>query len=582
MKLFNKKFLITLGIMFSMMMSGVQAVYAVTPAQLYDEVWRLINLKYVDQTDNSQDWNIWRHRYDKKMKTKEDAYVAISTMLASLNDPYTRFLDPKEFSEETSSIKGSLQGIGIQIGMKDGQLVVIAPIEGSPADKAGIKTDDLILEIDGTSTKGITIDKAAEKIRGNAGTPVTILVKRKDEAPKAYTITRAEIEIKSVSTKTPIETKIPDSVQYIRLSSFISKNAASEVLNILKSTANTKKGYILDLRSNPGGLLSNAILMSDMFLQGGSIVSTVDRYGYKDTTRAAKVRITNKPLVVLVNKGSASASEIFSGAMKDNCRAILVGEQTFGKGLVQEINKLSDDAGVNITIQRYLTPSGTDIHKKGITPDYEVKLTAEDVKNKNDVQLKEGLRILLKECGEPIPAYLAAPVAKTTPDTKKKADIQGVDTPFQNIKPAEPVATPATAVTAPATVDTKTQSSVPEAVKNVSNEAETAVENATTQEPVVKPAENVVPATVNQESVNKEVNEVKNEVPQQTTEDEVPMIKRESQIINTKTETIDGVKTTVPEFKSLPIRQDLLDNLKRQNELKQEQLQREQLEKLNQ
>lgn len=582
LKLFNKKFLITLGIMFSMMMSGVQAVYAVTPAQLYDEVWRLINLKYVDQTDNSQDWNIWRHRYDKKMKTKEDAYVVISTMLASLNDPYTRFLDPKEFSEETSSIKGSLQGIGIQIGMKDGQLVVIAPIEGSPADKAGIKTDDLILEIDGTSTKGITIDKAAEKIRGNAGTPVTILVKRKDEAPKAYTITRAEIEIKSVSTKTPIETKIPDSVQYIRLSSFISKNAASEVLNILKSTANTKKGYILDLRSNPGGLLSNAILMSDMFLQGGSIVSTVDRYGYKDTTRAAKVRITNKPLVVLVNKGSASASEIFSGAMKDNCRAILVGEQTFGKGLVQEINKLSDDAGVNITIQRYLTPSGTDIHKKGITPDYEVKLTAEDVKNKNDVQLKEGLRILLKECGEPIPAYLAAPVAKTTPDTKKKADIQGVDTPFQNIKPAEPVATPATAVTAPATVDTKTQSSVPEAVKNVSNEAETAVENATTQEPVVKPAENVVPATVNQESVNKEVNEVKNEVPQQTTEDEVPMIKRESQIINTKTETIDGVKTTVPEFKSLPIRQDLLDNLKRQNELKQEQLQREQLEKLNQ
>ncbi|MCR5265800.1 MAG: S41 family peptidase [Cyanobacteria bacterium RUI128] len=400
-----------------MILSGVQACFAVTPAQLYDEVWRLINLKYVDQTDNSQDWNIWRHRYDKQMKTKEDAYVAIDTMLASLNDPYTRFLDPKEFAEETSSIKGSLQGIGIQIGMKDGQLVVIAPIEGSPADKAGIKTDDLILEIDGVSTKGITIDKAADKIRGNSGTQVTILVKRKDEPPKAYTITRAEIEIKSVSVKTPIETKIPDCVQYIRLSSFISKNASQEVLNILKSTQNTKKGYILDLRSNPGGLLSNAILMSDMFLQGGGIVSTVDRYGYKDTTRAAKIRITNKPLVVLVNKGSASASEIFSGAMKDNCRAILVGETTFGKGLVQEINKLSDDAGVNITIQRYLTPSGTDIHKKGISPDYEVKLTAENVKNKDDVQLKEGLKILLKECGEPIPDYLNT-VAKKDDTTK--------------------------------------------------------------------------------------------------------------------------------------------------------------------
>ena len=441
MKIFSKKFFISLNIVFMLFFAGAQAGLAVTPAQLYDEVWRLINLKYVDQTDNSQDWDIWRHKYDKQMKTKEDAYVAIDTMLASLNDPYTRFLDPKEFEEETSSIKGSLQGIGVQIGMKDGQLVVIAPIEGSPADKAGIMTDDLILEIDGVSTKGITIDKAADKIRGNAGTQVTLLVKRKNEDPKKYVITRDEIEIKSVSTKTPIETKIPDSVQYIRLSSFISKNASAEVLNILKSTSNTKKGYILDLRSNPGGLLSNAILMSDMFLQGGGIVSTVDRYGYKDTTRAAKVRITNKPLVVLVNKGSASASEIFSGAMKDNCRAILVGEQTFGKGLVQEINKLSDDAGVNITIQRYLTPSGTDIHKKGITPDYVVKLTADDVKNKNDVQLKEGLKILLKECGEPIPEYLNTPVAKA--NDNKKADVKDnppasnqkveVQTPQQNV-----------------------------------------------------------------------------------------------------------------------------------------------------
>ena len=422
LKILNKKNFIIFGMFFALLFSGLQTCFAVTPAQLYDEVWRLINLKYVDQTDNSQDWAIWRHRYDNQMKTKEDAYVAIDTMLASLNDPYTRFLDPKEFAEETSSIKGSLQGIGIQIGMKDGNLVVIAPIEGSPADKAGILTDDLILEIDGVSTKGITIDKAADKIRGNSGTQVTLLIKRKDVEPKTYTITRAEIEIKSVSTKTPIETKIPDSIQYIRLSSFISKNASQEVLNILKSTSNTKKGYILDLRSNPGGLLSNAILMSDMFLQGGGIVSTVDRYGYKDTTRAAKIRITGKPLVVLVNKGSASASEIFSGAMKDNCRAILVGEQTFGKGLVQEINKLSDEAGVNITIQRYLTPSGTDIHKKGITPDYALKLTNEDVKNKNDVQLKEGLKILLKECGEPIPDYLNAPVASA--ESNKKADLK--------------------------------------------------------------------------------------------------------------------------------------------------------------
>lgn len=406
-----------------MLFTAIPSVFAATPNQLYDEVWRLINMKYVDQTDNSQDWNIWRHKYDGKLQTKEDAYIAIDTMLASLNDPYTRFLNPKEFAEETSSIKGSLQGIGIQIGMKDGNLVVIAPIEGSPAFKAGMLTDDLILEIDGVSTKGITIDKAADKIRGDKGTQVTLLVKRKDELKK-FTITRDEIEIKSVSLKTPIETRIPDSIQYIRLSSFISKNAASEVLNILKTTEKSKKGYIIDLRSNPGGLLTNAILMSDMFLQGGGIVSTVDRNGYKDTTRAARYRITEKPLVILVNKGSASASEIFSGAMKDNCRAILVGEQTFGKGLVQEINRLSDEAGVNITIQKYLTPNGTDIHKKGITPDVEVKLTADNVKNKDDVQLKEAMRILLNECGETIPDYLKPdykpPVSKVSSKSEPK------------------------------------------------------------------------------------------------------------------------------------------------------------------
>ncbi|MBR3889418.1 PDZ domain-containing protein, partial [bacterium] len=160
----NKRFFILFNLALILFM-GIPSVFGATPAQLYDEVWRLINIKYVDQTDNSQDWNSWRHKYDNYLKTKEDAYLAIDTMLASLNDPYTRFLDPKEFAEETSSIKGSLQGIGIQIGMKDGNLVVIAPIEGTPAHKAGILTDDMILEIDGVSTKGITIDKAADKIR---------------------------------------------------------------------------------------------------------------------------------------------------------------------------------------------------------------------------------------------------------------------------------------------------------------------------------------------------------------------------------------------------------------------------------
>jgi carboxyl-terminal processing protease len=369
-------------------------VFAATPAELYDDVWKVVNKKYYDPSNNSQDWNKWRNRYDNKLKTAEDAYVAIDTMLASLNDPYTRFLQPKEFSEETQSIKGSLKGIGTQIGIRDGELVIIAPLEDSPAERAGLLADDKILEINGESTKGMNIDVAADKIRGEKGTTVNLLIQRKDVPNKLYSIVRDEIEVKSVSTKPPFDTSvIPDDIQYIRLSSFISKNAAAEVETLLNS-ASDKRGIILDLRSNPGGLLTNAIYISDMLLQGGVIVSTVDRDRYKTTTRAKYNQISRKPIVVLINKGSASASEILSGALKDNHRATIVGEQSFGKGLVQEINRLPDEAGMNITIQRYLTPSGTDIHKKGITPDIVVELTKENADSKDDVQLKRAIEVL--------------------------------------------------------------------------------------------------------------------------------------------------------------------------------------------
>ncbi len=388
-----KKSIIFLGLFIIMFGWVIRSnVQASTPAELYDNVWRLINSKYVDQTNNEQDWGKWRHKYDNVIRTDEDAYVAIDTMIASLNDPYTKFLNPKDFAEETGSIKGSLKGIGIQIGVKDGKLMVIAPIEDTPAAKAGLLADDEILSIDGKSTKGITVDKAAEQIRGEEGTTVTLVVKRQNAEPKSYTITRAEIEVKSVSQKLPDNIKMPKDIEYIRLSSFISRNASKEVADIL-TNASDKKAIILDLRSNPGGLLSNAIYISDMFLNGGAIVSTVDRDGYKETQKASRGVLTTKPVVVLVNKGSASASEIFSGAIKDNKRGVIVGTQSFGKGLVQEINKLPNQAGINITIQKYLTPNGTDIHKKGIAPDIVVELTEEDVKNKNDVQLKKAIEV---------------------------------------------------------------------------------------------------------------------------------------------------------------------------------------------
>jgi len=362
---------------------------------LYLQVWKLIDNKFLDTTSNGQDWMRWKNKYNDKIKTKEDSYIAIETMLMSLDDPYTKFLDPKEFAEETSSIKGSLKGIGVQIGVRQGKLLIIAPIEDTPGEKAGLLAEDEILEIDGKSTKGISVDKAADQIRGEEGTIVTLLIKRKDQPNKLYKIKRAEIEIKAVSLKTPLENAVSDEIGYIRLSSFISKNAMNEVLAAL-SKYSDKKAYIIDLRSNPGGLLSNAVIMSDMFLNGGTIVSTVDRDGYKVTTKASKKYITDKPIAILINKGSASASEIFSGALKDNQRAVLIGENTFGKGIVQEINKLPGGSGVNITIQKYLTPNNTDINKKGISPDIEVKLTEQDVKDKNDTQLKKANEVLLR------------------------------------------------------------------------------------------------------------------------------------------------------------------------------------------
>ena len=308
-KNYKKKIKLSFLILSFLLLNGASFAFGHTPQSLYDNVWKLITTKYVDQTNNGQDWNKWRHRYDMYLKTDEDAYVAINTMLQSLNDPYTKFLDPKEFAEETSSIKGSLKGIGVQIGVRDGKLLIIAPIEDTPGERAGLLAEDEILEIDGASTKGITVQKAADKIRGEKGTAVKLLIKRAGQPNKLYTIVRDEIEIKAVSIKTPEDTKISDQIGYIRLSSFISKNAAQEFFDALDKMAD-KKGYIIDLRSNPGGLLSNAIVLSDKFLSGSTIVSTVDREGYKSPTKASRGLVIDKPIVVLINKGSASSSPL--------------------------------------------------------------------------------------------------------------------------------------------------------------------------------------------------------------------------------------------------------------------------------
>lgn len=367
----------------------------IPPKKLYDKVWKIIKNDYVDQHYNFQDWSIWRNRYDDYLETREDAYKAIETMIASLGDRYTRFLDRKAFEEEKESIEAELTGVGIQIGLdKSGQVIIIAPIEGTPGSNADLRPNDLIIEIEGKNTSGLSIEEAAKRIRGPVGTEVTLTIKREDEKLKK-TITRAVIPIKAIpdgQAKT-----IFGDVGYIRLSTFISKDTVEELLTAMNDLNKDVKGFIIDLRNNPGGLLNNAMVISDMFLNDGIIVSTVNKNGYVNSFNSRKVTTTDKKLVLLVNSNSASASEIFSGALRDNGRAEIVGTTTFGKGLVQAINKLGDGSGVNVTIAKYLTPNKTDINKKGIKPDHEVKLEKEDYETSRgpwffDPNVKFGVR----------------------------------------------------------------------------------------------------------------------------------------------------------------------------------------------
>jgi len=356
---------------------NIALVPSIQPEGLYHQVWRLIKEDYYEPSFAGQSWDRWEHRYDGKLKTLEDAHKAIETMLASLGDRYTRFLDRDAFDDEKSQIDAKLYGIGVQIGIhpESKKVIVIMPIEDTPAYRAGILAADELTEIDGKSTKGFNVEEAAKHIRGAINTPVNLVLTRGGKRVKIKVV-RAEIAIKAVPTAKMLDSD----VGYIRLSSFISQQANREMKDAIAKLGSAK-GIVLDLRDNPGGLLTNAIDISNMFLDSGNILSTVDRDGYKTPAQSDGHPLCMKPLALLINKGSASASEITSGALRDNNRAILVGQRTFGKGLVQGINRLEDGSGVNV-IAKYLTPNDTDIHKKGISPDVAVELSEQDLKDK--------------------------------------------------------------------------------------------------------------------------------------------------------------------------------------------------------
>lgn len=377
------------------------------PKELIDQVWQIIDKTYVDGTFNQVDWKATRSEYlDKTYTSEEQAYDAIKEMLERLGDPYTRFMNPEEFKNMQIDTSGELTGVGIQLTQDQDtkKLVVISPIEDTPAFDAGIQAKDIITKIDAQSTQGMNINDAVSLIRGPIGSKVILTIKRENREIE-FPIVRAKIEIHPV--KYSQKESSLDKVGYIRLNQF-SANAAREMQEAINDLETQNiSGYILDLRSNPGGLLYASIEIARMWLDRGDIVSTVNRNGVTDRQKANNRSLTDKPLVVMVDGGSASASEILSGALQDNKRAILVGTKTFGKGLVQSVRGVGKGAGLAVTIAKYFTPSGRDINHEGIVPDVEISLTdaeketlrqhRDKIGTIEDPQYAKALDILTKE-----------------------------------------------------------------------------------------------------------------------------------------------------------------------------------------
>lgn len=328
-----------------------------------------------------------KKNYVEDVKTKDLIYGAIKGMLSSL-DPHSGFMTPEAFKEMQVDTKGEFGGIGIQIGIKDGLLTVIAPIEDTPAYRAGISAGDRIIKINDESTKDMSLHDAVSKMRGPKGTTVRITILREGwKEPKEFTITRDIIKVKSVKYKV-----IDEGIGYIKLTQFQEQTASDLSAALSKLSEEKIDSLILDMRNNPGGLLSSAVDVASQFLPPGKlIVYTKDRTGEKVEYQSSGNRpyYDKLTMVVLINHGSASASEIVAGALKDWGRAVLVGVQTFGKGSVQSVIPLSDGSGIRLTTARYYTPKGISIQNTGITPDIIVKIEAKDGKEHVIVREKD-------------------------------------------------------------------------------------------------------------------------------------------------------------------------------------------------
>ena len=346
-----------------------------SPQKLVDEVWQILDKNYVDVSFNHQDWKAIRQQYlSRSYSSKKEAYVAIQEMVGKLGDRYTEFFDPQEFKALNSDISGNLSGVGLELAEneKTKALTVVAPIEGTPAFKAGILPGDLIVQINGQITQGMKIEDAVKRIIGPAGSKIVLTIQRGSQ-PQTFKLTRANIAIHPVTYNT--QTTAVGKIGYIRLPEF-TQTAPAQMHRAIEALEKQQvQGYVLDLRSDPGGLLDASLQIASMWLKQGAIVSLVNRDQVKESYNASGHPLTNKPLVILVDKGSASASEILSGALQDDNRARLIGTRTFGKGLVQSVEPLEDGSGLKLTIAKYYTPKGRDINHVGIAPDITVELT---------------------------------------------------------------------------------------------------------------------------------------------------------------------------------------------------------------
>ncbi|WP_027268870.1 carboxyl-terminal processing protease CtpA [Leptolyngbya sp. PCC 6406] len=388
---------------------GSQPAYALTDEhQLLSEVWRIVNRAYIDESFNHQNWWFVRQRWlQQPLETREETYGAIDEMLATLGDPYTRLLPPEQYRSLQTSTSGELTGVGLQIAKdeQDGTLQVVAPVEGSPAAAAGLQPRDRILSIDNVATTTLTLDEAAQRMRGPLGSTVVLTVLRPGGAAPSsleqpveqrFELKRDRISLNPVT----VQFQTLDNglgIGYIRLSQF-NANAVTAVAQAIKDLeAQGANAYVLDLRNNPGGLLTAGIEIARQWLEEGTIVYTVDRQGVLDSYTATGAALTQAPLAVLVNEGTASASEILAGALQDNQRAVLVGGITFGKGLIQSLFDLSDGSGLVVTVAKYETPAHHDINRSGIRPDQRVSLAPlgrDQVATAADTQYQAAVELL--------------------------------------------------------------------------------------------------------------------------------------------------------------------------------------------